>query len=166
MLKVHYKLGHLPSSKIKVMAANGTLDVRMASCRIPVCTACSYSKATRKPWRNKKPNHHIGTQGTTVPGACISVDQMESPIPGLVAHMKGNPTTCCHKLATIFVDHCSRMGYIHLQKNLKANDTLQTKEAFERHCNLFGIKIKQYHADNRGFAKKAFIEDIHQKYKP
>ena len=163
MLKVHYKLGHLPFSKIKIMAANGTLDVRMANCCIPICAACSYGKATRKPWRNQKPNHHIGSQGTTVPGTCVSVDQMESPIPRLVAHMKGNPTTCQYNSATIFVDHCSRMGYIHLQENLKADNTLQAKESFERHCDSFGIKIKQYHTDNRRFAEKAFIDNIHQK---
>ena len=163
MLKVNYKLGHLPFSKFKVMAANSTLDIRMASCCIPVCAACSYSKATRKPWRNKRPNRHIGSQGTTVPGACISVNQMESPISGLVAHMKKNPTTWIYKLATIFVDYYSRMGYLHLQENLKANNTLKAKEAFEKHCNLFRIKIKQYHRDNGRFAEKVFVENIHQK---
>lgn len=55
------------------------------------------------------------------------------------------------------------MGYIHLQETLKANDTLQAKEAFERHCELFGIKIKQYHADNGRFEERAFIEDIQRK---
>lgn len=94
MLKVHYKLGHLPFSKIRFMAANGTLDGRMANCRIPTCAACSYGKATKKPWRNKTPNHKIGSQQTMMPGICVSVDQMESPIPGLVAHMKGTPTKC------------------------------------------------------------------------
>ena len=165
MLKVHYKLGQLPFSKIKIMAANSTLDVRMANCHIPICAACSYGKATRKPWRSQKSNHHIGFQKTTVPGTCVSVDQMESPIPGLVAHMKGNPTTCQYNSATIFVDHCSRMGYIHLQENLKADNILQAKEAFKRHCDSFGIKIKQYHADNGRFAEKAFIDDIHRKDK-
>ena len=94
MLKMHYKLGHLPFSKIRFMAANGTLDGRMANCRIPTCAACSYGKATKKPWRNKTPNHKIGSQQTMMPGICVSVDQMESPIPGLVAHMKGTPTKC------------------------------------------------------------------------
>ena len=92
MLKMHYKLGHLPFSKLKFMAKNGTLDNRMVGCRIPVCAACSYGKATKTPWRTKSPSHHIGSRPITAPGLCVSVDQMESPIPGLLAHMKGAPT--------------------------------------------------------------------------
>ena len=47
MLKMHYELGHLPFSKLKFMAKNGTLDNRMVGCRIPVCAACSRSEERR-----------------------------------------------------------------------------------------------------------------------
>ena len=79
----------------------------------------------------------------TAPGLCISVDQMESLVPGLVAHMKGLPTKCRYSAATVFVDHYSQMGYVHLQEMLTASDTLQAKQAFERHCESFGIKVRQ-----------------------
>ena len=55
MLKMHYKLGHLPFSKLKIMAANGNLDRRMADCHVPICAACSFGKATKTPWRTKAP---------------------------------------------------------------------------------------------------------------
>jgi hypothetical protein len=34
LLKMHYKLGHLPFSMLKIMAANGNLDCRMADCHV------------------------------------------------------------------------------------------------------------------------------------
>ena len=37
------------------------------------------------------PKCYIGSQWITEPGICVSVDQMESPIPGLLAHIKGIP---------------------------------------------------------------------------
>ena len=123
-------------------------------------------KATKKSWRNKTPNHHIESQRMTEPGTCVSVDQMESPIPCLVAQMKGNPTTSRYNAATIFVYHFRRMGYAHLQETPKANNTLHAKEAFERHCNSLSIRIKQYHDNNGRFAEKAYIEDMQQKDKP
>ena len=76
------------------MSQNGTLDSRIVDCCIPTCAACSYGKATKTPWRTKSLAHQIGLQPITAPGLCVSVDQMESPIPGLLAHMKGAPTKC------------------------------------------------------------------------
>ena len=162
MLKTHYKLKHLPFSKIKTMAVNGTLDRKLADCRIPVCAACSYGRATKIPWKTKSSTSHIGARLMTAPGLCISVGQMQSLVPGLVAHMKGLPTKCRYSAATVFVDHYSWMGYVHLQETLTASDTLQAKQAFERHCESFGIKVRQYHANNRHFGERAFIEDVQQ----
>ena len=59
----------------------------------------------------KSSTSHIGAEMMTAPGLCVSVDQMESPIPGLVAHMKGLPTKCRYSAATVFVDHYSQMRY-------------------------------------------------------
>ena len=159
MLKMHYKLGHLSFSKIQDLAKNGYLDSCMVNCRHPVCAACSYGKATKTPWRTRSSTQQAGPRLVVAPGLCVSVDQMESPIPGLMAHMKGTPTKRRYSAATIFVDHYSRLGYVHLQETLTAQDTLQAKESFERYCESFGVKVKQYHADNGRFAENAFIND-------
>ena len=58
MLKTRYKLGHLPFSRIKTMAANGILDRKMVDCCIPVCAACSYGKPTKVLWKMKCGNMH------------------------------------------------------------------------------------------------------------
>ena len=71
----------------------------------------------------------------TAPGLCVSVDQMESPISGLVAHMKGLHTKCQYSATTVFVDHYSWMRYVHLQETPTASDTLQAKEALNATVN-------------------------------
>ena len=160
LLKMHYKLGHLPFSKLKIMAANGNLDRRIADCHIPTCATCSFGKATKMPWQMKVPISSLGSHLITAPGLCVSVDQLESPIPGLLAHMKGLPTKQRYSASTIFVDHYSWQGYVHLQESLTANNTLWAKEAFKRYCEPFGMKVRQYHADNGWFAENLFVEDI------
>jgi hypothetical protein len=50
----HLKLNHLSYPKIKLMASQGKLPKRLVAMDVPVCPACAYSKATRKPWRYKK----------------------------------------------------------------------------------------------------------------
>jgi hypothetical protein len=55
----------------------------------PMCAACAYAKATRKPWRNKE---RIDYEAITYnkPGEMVSVDQLVSPSPGFIAQMTGN----------------------------------------------------------------------------
>ena len=113
----------------------------------PICSACMYAKATRKPWRNKI-NKEFKNKQVNKPGDLVSVDQMVSPTPGLVAQMTGRLTNKRYKYATVFVDHASRLGYVHLQKTSTAEETLEAKRAFERYSLDRGVTIKAYHADN------------------
>jgi len=59
------------------------------------------------------------TQGTlkcaTYPGQCVAVDQSESPLPGLVAQLKGIPTKKWYACATVFVDLYSDFSCVHFQ---------------------------------------------------
>ena len=96
----------------------------------------------------------------TEPGQCISVDQLESPSPGLIAQLKGIPTMQRYNAATIFVDHYSRYTYVHLQQTLSSEDTVRAKRAYERHCDLQNVKVMHYHADNGRFADNLFLKDI------
>jgi hypothetical protein len=81
----------------------------------------------------------------------VSIDQMESPVPGLVAHMKGSPTRERYNCATIFVDHYSDVLFVHLQKVLTGDETLEAKKAFEIWARSHDISISHYHADNGRF---------------
>ena len=54
LLSIHHQYAHAPMTKLQLMAKSGILPRRLAKCRIPVCSACLYAKATRKPWRAPK----------------------------------------------------------------------------------------------------------------
>ena len=152
-LRWHHRLGHLSPTKIKLLAKDGILPKKLANCRVPMCTSCIFGKATKRPWRSKtrKSNGNKITK-ITEPGQCVSVDQLESSTPGLVAQMRGIPTIKRYKGATIFVDQHSGLSYVHLQKTLSGAETVEAKEAFERYARSHGVQVAHYHADNGRFA--------------
>ncbi len=78
----------------------------------------------------------------------MSVDQLVSPTPGLVAQMTGFLTTKCYRYATVYVDQFTRLGFIYLQKTASAEETVEEKRAFEAYSHRHGVKIENYHADN------------------
>ena len=161
LLRTHHRLGHLSMAKIQTMARQGALPRRLGSCAVPACTACLYGKATKKPWRVK------GSQGTldtmTRPGQCVSVDQLISNTPGYIAHMRGTPTRERYRVATVFVDHFSGIGYVHLQRSTSATDTIEAKERFESWAETHGVAIQHYHADNGIFADNEFRKAVASK---
>ena len=162
LLRAHYKLAHLPFDQIRLMAANGHLPKKLINCRVPRCTSCLFGKATKTPWRSKASKDLSRIKVATEPGQCVSVDQLESPTPGLLAQLKGTPTLRRYRAATVFVDHFSRMSFVHLQQTLSSEDTLLAKQAFERFCSTHGVKVIHYHADNGRFADNAFLNDVRQ----
>ena len=94
---------------------------------------------------------------TTEPGQCISVDQLESRTPGLIAQVKGWLTKKRYQAATIFVDHYSSLPYVFLQKSTNAEDTLAAKISFERYAERHGVKVQ---ADNGRFVEMTFMQAI------
>jgi len=103
MLREHHHLAHLPFSQMRSMARVGILPGTFAMCQEPLCTACMYGKATRRLWCMKSTSFG-GLKKVTYPGQCIAVDQSESPVPRLVAQLKGIPTKKRYTCATVFVD--------------------------------------------------------------
>ena len=72
------------------MAKPGIFPSRIAKCSVPICSACQYAKATHRQWRTKSCKHNQDLiESTTKPGQCISVDQLVSPTPGIIAQMTG-----------------------------------------------------------------------------
>ena len=156
-LRWHHKLGHISPKKIRIMAQLGMLPKRLANCQIPLCTTCLFGKATKKPWRMKTPtNKYPRSLFITKPGHCVSVDQLESSTPGLIAQLRGTPTLMRYTVATVFIDHYSGLGYVHLQKSTSGQETVEGKQAFERYAAAHGVKIRHYHADNGRFADNKF----------
>jgi GAG-pre-integrase domain len=84
----HHRLGHISPKKIRLMAKEGILPRKLADCKVPRCTSCLFGKATRRPWRSKTPNNQTDPSRTIIkPGDCVSVDQLESTTPGLIAQL-------------------------------------------------------------------------------
>ena len=93
----------------------------------------------------------------------MSVDQMVSPTPGLVAQVTGTLTTARYKYATVFIDHTTDFSYVYLQKSATAHETIEAKSAFERQAMEQGVTVKHYHADNGVFRSNLWAENCSQK---
>ena len=147
LLRGHYRLGHLPFDWLMQLARTGQIPKRLLASKKPFCAACQYGKMTRRPWRVKGDNKNA-TKTATRPGQIVSVDQLESNSPGLIAQLKGKLTQQRYKYVTVFVDQYSGYTFVFLQRCLTSEETDQR-----------GVKIIHYHADNGRFADNAFIHD-------
>ena len=148
LLTLHHQYGHIPMRKLQEMAKQGIISKRLASCNIPTCSACLFAKATKRPWRGKTRRDADNEETPTAVGEVVSVDQLESPTPGLLAQMTGKLTTKRYKYATVYVDQRSRFGYVYLQKTSSAEETIEGKNAFESYARRHGVTIQSYLADN------------------
>ena len=156
LLRWHYKLGLAPFKLLQQMPTQEDLPKRLATVIPPFCAACKYGKQTKRPWRTKGPQGHICT--ATQPGQVVSVDQLESTMPGFVAQLKGLLTMQCYNYATIFVDQYSKLSVVFLQKRITSAETVLAKQSFERFARDYGVKILHYHAGNGRFADNGFIQ--------
>jgi hypothetical protein len=150
LMSWHTRLGHIQMSKLQRMASAGMLPKNIASCRQPLCQACMYRMMVKRAWRTKQTPHSIAPD-TSRPGEHVSVDQMESPVPGLIAQLKGKPTIARYSFATVFVDTFSRASYVHLQQTSNAEETLQAEKNFEAFSQTHGVHIRHCHTDNGRF---------------
>ena len=160
-LSWHIKLGHLPFSMLRWLARLGIVPKRLVKCRNLVCPACLYGKQRRRPWRTKEKVERT-IKRASYPGECVSVDQLISQTPGLIGQTTGRLTTSRYHVATIFVDHYSRLDYVHIQESTGADKTIEAKMAFERFAAERGIDVRHYHADNGIFASNGFREAVKQ----
>lgn len=140
-LKIHQQFGHCSFEKLRVMARKGVIHPKFKSANAPVCSACLYAKATRRQWRSKISINKEATEPTK-PGECVSVDQLVSPTPGLIAQLTGRLTTQRYKCATAFVDQHSGMGCTYLQRTAMAEETIKAKKAFEAFAATHGVQLE------------------------
>ena len=158
LLQWHYRLGHLPFDCIRQLALKGQLPNRLLSCKKPFCSACQYGKMTKRPWRVKGADKKV-TKMATIPRQIVSVDQLESNTPCLIAQLKGNLTQQRYKYTTVFVEQLSRYTFVYLQKRLTSEEPVMVKHVFESSVDQRGVKILHYHADNGRFMDNTFISD-------
>ena len=163
LLRHHHNMGHLSFTKVQEMAKQCIFSARIAKCAIPICSACQYAKATHRQWHTKFcKNHQDVTEHPTKPSQCVSVDQLVSPTPGLIAQMTGFITKQRYKYATVYVDQYSGLSFVYLQCTASASETLEGKGAFEWYARLHDVTISAYHADNGIFKAREWVENCHQ----
>jgi hypothetical protein len=103
---------------------------------------------TKLPWRGKETKAIHKVFVATKPGECVLVDQMMSTEVGFYAQLKDKLTKKHYKCATVFVDHYSRLRFVHLQLDNGSAKTLTAKLAFKQYAAEHGVKILHYHCDN------------------
>ena len=143
LMRLHEQLGHCSFAQLKQMAERGIIPRKLAKVPAPKCPSCLYGKAHRKPWRTHKIDPKI--KPTTVPGAVVSIDQLEAPVSGFVPIAKGQPTVRKYRGASVFVDHASDFMYVHMHYHLTTDETIDAKHAFECLTEQPGVKILHYH---------------------
>ena len=161
LLRYHYDFGHLPFAKLQQMARDGILPKRLANCHVPVCSACTFAKATKRAWRTRSSKDWSNKTPPSKPGMVVSVDQLVSPTPGLVAQMTGFITKQRYRYATVYVDQATSLGFVFLQKTSTVEETLQGKRAFERYAINRGVSVRAYHADNGIFKAHGWVKACH-----
>jgi hypothetical protein len=159
LMQWHVRFGHIPMSRIQSLDAEGVLPKRLSICRVPICAGCMYGKLTRQPWKTKGATSHIAAKATQA-GECVSVNQMISTVPSLIAQMKGIPTWSRYQIATVFVDHYSDYTFVHFQSSATSIETTQAKHEYERHAAGAGLTIKRYHADNGRLVDNMWTNDM------
>jgi len=159
LLRYHHRFGHVSFAKLQNMAKQNIIPRRLAECQVPACSACLFAKATRRQWRSKRRRDWTSTNNATAPGQVVSVDQLVSPTPGLIAQMTGKLTTKRYRYATVYVDQYSGLSYVYLQKTADADETIAGKKAFEAYASQFGVKVSAYHADNGIFRANKWVDE-------
>jgi hypothetical protein len=152
LLHWQYRMGHLSFKTLQSMAKAKIISPSLATCAVPKCAACLYGKATKRAWRTRAQPNKIAPAIITGPGDCVSVDQIESSTMGLIAQITGFVTRQHYTMATVFMDHYSRLSLVYLQKGTKGDETVKAKRAFEAYAHSHGVSVRHYHADNGRFA--------------
>jgi hypothetical protein len=75
------------------------------------------------------------------PVEIVSVNQMESTEVFFFAQLKGSLTKKQYRYCTVFVDHFSRLRFVHLQIDNSAKETMLAKHAFEKFSAKHGVRI-------------------------
>jgi hypothetical protein len=152
----HYHLGHLSFQKLKQLALNGEIPKKLSKLKPPKCTGCLCGMMTKLPLRSKESASSHKIFVATKPGEIVLVDQMESTEVGFFAQLKGSLTKKRYRYCTVFVDHFSRLRFVHLQIDDSAIKTMLAKQTFEKFAAKHGVHILQYHCDNGQFADNAW----------
>jgi hypothetical protein len=153
-MRWHYCLGHLAFSKLKQLTLNGEIHQRLAKIKPSACAGCLFGAMTKVPWKGQETSSKVFV--ATKAGQCVSVNQMISTQVGFIAQLKGTLTMKCYTAATVFVNHYSRLKYIHLMTKLTSKEKMEAKQTFKHFAKQHSVRIFHYRCDKGQFADNAF----------
>jgi hypothetical protein len=156
LMQWHYRLGHLSYQKLKQIALNGEIPKKLSKLKPPKCAGCLFGTMTKLPWHGKESASSHKIFVAAKPGEIVSVDQIESTEVGFFGQLKGFLTKKRYRYCTVFVDHFSRLRFVHLRIDGSAAETMLAKQAFEKCAAEHGVRTLHYHCDNGGFADNAW----------
>jgi hypothetical protein len=154
-LQWHQRLNHINFDQLHQWMRQGKIKVspEVISSPIPVCSACAYGKAKRRP-------HTICTSPIdsdhSKPGDGVSADQLEAGCPGIIPTAKGSPISTHYLYCNVWVDHHSRFIFLTMHQRKDAREMLQSKQAFEAFCRRHGVNIRRIRADNGVYTSQLF----------
>ena len=128
-----------------MLAKRRILPKKLLECqdKLPLCVACQFGSAHRRPWRHKgKKSGSIRKEEHVNPGDGVSIDQIISSQPGLIPKMSGFLTSKRIWGITTFVDHVSDFVYVHLMRDFTLDETLLAKTAWEKILMQSGRTVK------------------------
>ena len=85
LLRYHYQYGHISFQRLKKMAEQKVIPRCLKYIPTPAFLACNYAKSTKRSCRHKSQKNHKPPPPPTLPGEVVSVDQIVSPAPGMIA---------------------------------------------------------------------------------
>ena len=97
---------------------------------IPKCAVYMFAAMAKNPWRSKgkSTGGQVGQMTQiTRPGQCVSIDILESPQVGFIAHMKGRLTKKRYRYANVSVNHFSDLKYVHCMSEITSEETVYAK---------------------------------------
>jgi hypothetical protein len=156
LLRWHRRLAHMNFQKLQDLARNGKLPTSIIGCEPPICRSCQFGKAHKHPSASESTACPIDSDNLQ-PGDKVSVDQLESSMPGYVDNYKGKPTTAKYHAASVYVDHASRYTYIKCHYSTGSQEAIDGKQQFEQLAAIHGVKIKAYRADNGIMACQDYV---------
>ena len=155
LLMWHYQLGHQSFDQLWKTATSGNLTQQLALCCASVCAACCLGKLKKQPRRTLSPTQS-NIKPYTRPGQCVSVDTMESRIPGFIAQLRGFLTKRQYRYTTVFVDRFFNLTYVRHHVNNTLDSVVCAKVSIKAYTSSLGVCVDACHAYNNRFDNKAF----------
>lgn len=132
LLHKHQQMGHLHMAQIQQLVKDGVFGDHLhhlSTCNPPLCKACIHGKPHKHPLHPS--SLHPLDSLHLAPGDCISSDQIESTLPGLIPTYRGSPTTDFYHAGTLFIDHASHLLHFTPHTSTGAKEAITAKQNFE-----------------------------------